>query len=147
MIQRFIVHLCALCVFPAAAATRAQTPDAPPTDISKQATAIRVGSDAIRVDGRLDDAAWRDVPAITDFVQKEPIEGAPPTEQMEVRFAYDDDAVYIAARMYSRAPEAIQTPLGRRDNVGAQAEHFFVALDTYHDRRTAYSFGVSASGV
>ncbi len=41
----------------------------------------------------------------------------------------------------------IQAPLGRRDNLGAQAEHFFVSLDTYHDRRTAYTFGVSASGV
>ncbi|MEO8164160.1 MAG: carbohydrate binding family 9 domain-containing protein [Betaproteobacteria bacterium] len=42
---------------------------------------------------------------------------------------------------------AIQAPLGRRDNVGSQAEHFFVSLDTYHDHRTAYTFGVSASGV
>ena len=85
----------------------------------------------IRVDGRLDEAIWRDVPAITDFVQREPGEGAPPTDRMEIRFAYDDDALYIGARMYSSAP--IQSPLGRRDE-GDQAEHLIVSLDTYLNR-------------
>ena len=48
--------------------------------------------------------------------------------------------------MYSRDPSTIQAPLGRRDLV-SQAEHIFVSLDTYSDRRTAYTFGVTASGV
>jgi len=116
-------------------------------DAPKQATAIRVQNDAIRLDGRLDDLAWKEAPVITDFTQREPVEGEPATERMEVRFAYDNDAVYIGARMFSQDPSTIQAPLGRRDNLGAQAEHFFVSLDTYLDRRTAYTFGVSASGV
>ncbi len=113
----------------------------------KQATAVRIQNDVIRLDGRLDEVAWRDAPALTDFTQREPAEGAPATERMEVRFVYDDDAVYVGARMFSQNPAAIQAPLGRRDNLGAQAEHFFISLDTYYDRRTAYTFGVSASGV
>ncbi len=84
---------------------------------------------------------------MTQFVQKEPDEGAPPTERMEVRFLYDDSALFVGARMYSRAGAAgIQAPLGRRDIVD-QAEYVLVALDTYLDRRTAYCFGVTASGV
>jgi uncharacterized protein DUF5916 len=115
--------------------------------LSKRATVVRVAEGAIRLDGRLDDAAWEQASVINDFTQKEPVEGAPATERMEVRFVYDGDAVYVGARMYSRNPSTIQAPLGRRDNMGAQAEQFFVSFDTYHDRRTAYTFGVSASGV
>ena len=131
-------------VFLAAATPHAQSTD---RDTPKRATIIRIAEDAIRVDGRLDDRAWEQAVAISDFIQKEPVEGAAPTERMEVMFAYDADALYVGARMYSRDPSSIQTPLGRRDNLGAQAEHFFVSLDTYYDRRTAYTFGVSASGV
>ena len=61
---------------------------------------------------------------------------------MEVRFAYDDGALYVGARMYSAAP--IQAPMGRRDE-GEQAEHLLVSLDTYLDRRTSSTFGVTAS--
>ena len=110
----------------------------------KQAHAVRVPGGSIDLDGRLDEAAWRDVPALTDFVQKEPIEGGPPTDRMEVRLAYDDTALYVGARMYSATP--IQAPMGRRDS-GDQAEHLLVSLDTYLDRRTSSTFGVTASGV
>ncbi len=113
-----------------------------------QATAMRLPSGAaIRLDGRLDEQVWRTGPPLTAFVQKEPNEGAPPSERMEVRFVYDDDALYVGARMYSQAGAAgIQAPLSRRDEV-EQAEYLLIALDTYLDRRTAYCFGVTASGV
>jgi len=110
----------------------------------KQAQAIRVPSGAINVDGRLDEPAWRNVPALTEFVQREPAEGAPATDRMEVRFAYDDTALFVGARMQSSG--AIQSPLGRRDEAD-QAEYFRVVLDTYLDRRTASAFGVTAAGV
>ena len=113
----------------------------------KEATAVRVSSGAVRVDGRLDEQAWQQAVPVTDFVQKEPNEGAAPTQRMEVRFVYDDSAIYISARMYSQNAGAIQAPMGRRDNVQAQSEYFLVSLDTFHDRRTAYGFGVSATGV
>jgi uncharacterized protein DUF5916 len=110
----------------------------------KQARAVRIGAGAVNVDGQLDDPAWRSAPPVTDFVQREPTEGAPPTDRMEVRFVYDDDALYVGARMSSNAP--IQAPMGRRDN-GDQAEHLLVSLDTYLDRRTASTFGTTATGV
>ena len=105
-----------------------------------------MADDAVRLDGRLDEPVWQRIPALSDFTQKEPTEGAAPSEHIEVRFAYNDEAVYVGARMYSRDPSTIQSPLGRRDLV-SQAEHIFVSFDTYADRRTAYTFGVTASGV
>jgi len=111
----------------------------------KQATATRVANGSIRVDGRLDDEIWRNATPITDFIQKEPTEGAAPTDPMEVRLAYDDDALYVGARMHSRDGR-IQAPLGRRDSTD-QAEHILVSFDTFLDRRTAVVFGVTAAGV
>jgi hypothetical protein len=107
---------------------------------------VRLQRQAIRLDGRLDDGAWRGARWISDFVQKEPNEGAAPTERTEVAFLYDGDALYVGVRAYSNDPSAIQAPLSRRDNT-VQAEHLWISLDTYLDRRTAYSFGVTASGV
>jgi len=147
LIQRFVCCGCTLLALSHTPAAYAQTPDVDGRVRQKLATVVRVADGSIRLDGRLDDAAWNAAPAITDFSQKEPIEGVPATERMEVKFAYDNGAVYVGARMYSRDPATIQAPLARRDNVGRQAEHFFVSLDTYHDLRTAYTFGVSVSGV
>ena len=111
----------------------------------KQATATRVPNGSIRVDGRLDDEAWQKATPITDFIQKEPIEGAAPTDAMDVRIVYDDDVLYVGARMFSKDGR-IQAPLGRRDNID-QAEHILVSFDTFLDRRTAVVFGVTAAGV
>lgn len=114
------------------------------TELRKQARAIRVDAGAVRVDGRLDDAGWRTATVITDFVQKEPVEGASPTDAMDVRIVFDDEALYIGARMASSTP--VQAPLGRRDEAN-RAEHIVVSLDTYLDRRTASTFGITAAGV
>jgi hypothetical protein len=132
----------ALAAHPAAAGEQAA-----PAGVRKQASASRVADQAIRVDGRLDEEAWLIAAPITDFVQKEPTEGAPPTDAMEVRFVYDDSALYVGARMFSRSERAIQAPLARRDNGETQAEYVLISLDTFLDRRTAYDFGVTASGV
>jgi hypothetical protein len=110
----------------------------------KQARASRVPAGAISLDGRLDERAWQTGEAITDFTQRQPDEGAPPTDPTEVRIAYDEGAIYVGARMTSSGP--IQAPLGRRDEAN-QAEHILVSFDTYLDRRTASTFGITAAGV
>ena len=116
------------------------------SDDRKQAFAVRVPEGSIRVDGHLADPAWVEATPIVDFVQKEPNEGAKPTEKMEIRFVYDAGSFYVGARMYKEPGSLIQAPMGRRDRV-EQSEHVLVALDTFLDRRTAYVFGVTASGV
>ncbi len=111
----------------------------------KVATAVRIRG-SIRLDGKLDDPQWSTATPISDFVQKDPVEGGVPSDKLEVRFLYDDDALYVGTRVVSRNPSLIQAPVSRRDNI-SQAEHIWVSFDSYHDRRTAYSFGISASGV
>jgi len=112
----------------------------------KTTVATRVPSGSITVDGRLGDAGWASIAPITDFVQKDPVEGAAPTDKLEIRLAYDDDALYVATRVTSKDPSNIQAPMSRRDNIH-QADHIWISLDTYRDKRTAYSFAIAASGV
>src|SRR5262245_5974703 len=112
-------------------------------DTRKQAQASRVETGSIRLDGRLDDEAWQRAIPITDFQQAEPVERAETTDHLEIRFVYDDTALWIGARMDSRT--GIQAPMSRRDD-GDQADYIQIELDTYLDHRTAYMFGVTASG-
>jgi len=112
---------------------------------AKTALAVRVPEGSIRLDGRPDEAAWSQARAITDFTQKEPTFGAAPHDGMELLLVYDDSALYVGARLEARNRE-IQAPLSQRDAV-SQAEHLWISLDTYLDRQTASSFGVTASGV
>lgn len=100
----------------------------------------------IRVDGHLSEPVWQAPSAITRLTQREPNEGAPAIENTEVRFAYDDDALYVGARMFSRDPKAIRALVRRRDSEGS-SEQILVSLDTYRDRRTAYTFSVTPAGV
>ena len=119
----------------------------PSIDGRKQARAARLApGTSIRLDGRLDEESWQQAAPITEFVQAEPVEGAPPTDAMEVRFLFDDTSLWVGARMQSAPGTGIQAPMSRRDD-GSQAEYIEVELDTYLDRRTAYMFGVTASGV
>jgi hypothetical protein len=112
------------------AAAQAQTPaPAPAPAARKEIRAVRVQGRTPAVDGRLDDAAWAAAPVLSDFIQKQPVEGAQPTERTEVRFVYDDAALYVAARMFKNDPNAIQAPVSRRDN-GNHAEHIWISLDT-----------------
>ena len=111
----------------------------------RQATALRTDAPP-RIDGLLDDAAWAAAEPAADFVQREPDEGAPSPERTEVRFLYDDEAIYIGARMFSADPDAIRALVERRDRE-TPTERILISFDTYQDRRTAYSFEVNAAGV
>ncbi len=130
--------VCLAFAAPALAGQQGDEPD------RKQAHAVRVPPGAIRLDGRLDEAVWQTATPVTDFLQAEPVENAEPTDRMEIRFVYDETALWIGARMSSAS--AIQAPMSRRDD-GDQAEYLQIELDTYLDRRTSYMFGVTASGV
>lgn len=121
-------------------------PDTTQLDVPRLTRAYQKNGRDIELDGRLDDPIWRQVDFTDHFLQREPAEGASATEQTQVAFAYDDHALYVAARMYSPHPDQIQSTLSRRDNTG-NSERLIISLDTYFDRRTAYSFAVTAAGV
>ena len=112
----------------------------------KEIRASKINGEGIKLDGKLDDAIWARAQFVNGFLQKEPNQGEQPSDSMEVAVTYDEAAVYIGARMFSKNPGALRQHLDRRDSQGP-AEQFIVMLDTYLDRRTAYVFGVNTAGV
>jgi len=102
-------------------------------------------SGSISVDGVLSEPDWASAPTITELRQTVPTEGAPASEATDVRIAYDDDAVYVAARLDDRG--TVTTRLARRDNGLGDSDRFTVMLDSYHDHETAYRFWTNPSGV
>ncbi len=107
-------------------------------------TAVRV-SQPPRLDGHLDDEAWRIAAAVSDFLQRDPDEGQPATERTELRLVYDDSAIYVGVRLFDREAQRIVRRLARRDTV-ADADRFTIFLDPRHDHLTGVQFQVSAAG-
>ncbi|MSR35471.1 MAG: hypothetical protein EXR95_02335 [Gemmatimonadetes bacterium] len=105
---------------------------------------VKVGD--IRIDGRIEEAAWDAAPPITEFVQSEPFEGQPAVHKTDVRVLFDDDAMYVAARMYDH-PDSVRTLLSRRDEGGPLFDWVGVGIDPGLTRRNGYSIRVNASGV
>lgn len=117
----------------------------------KDTVALKLKVDAIRlaapitIDGKLTEHVWQNGSGFSQFTQRDPIEGAPPTEKTVVHLAYDDEAIYIGARMFDSAPDSIIARLGRRDAF-LTADQFGVYIDSYYDRRSGYYFSVNAAG-
>lgn len=126
-----------------AASLKADAPQSAPSSPTR-VLAVRVDS-PIKIDGRLDEPDWRDDRAANGFRQSEPTEGAPATESTSVDVLYDDQAIYIGARMHDAEPSKIKALLSRRDTF-QNTDTFYFFVDPYHDRRTGYFFGLSAAG-
>ena len=76
----------------------------------------------------MDEPVWLLAPAMTEFVQVQPTEGAPASERTEVRVLYDESALYIGARLYDRGP--LTTRLARRDAMVPDSDFFIGLLDS-----------------
>ena len=104
-------------------------------------TARAVPTDtAIRVDGRLDEPAWKAAPAIAQFLQKDPHEGQAATERTEIRILYTKSSIYFAIRCDDSEPSRILATELRRDNEFLSDDSISILLDTLHDNRSGYLF-------
>ena len=127
-----------------------QSPPATITQAPSQNTgtrriqAIRV-SEAIKIDGLLDESSWSIAQPATDFLQQQPTEGAPASERTEVRVLFDDRNIYFGIRAFDDASQINARELVR-DATFSNDDKIEILLDTYHDRRNAFSFAVNPLG-
>ena len=98
------------------------------------------------LDGVLDDAAWAQAATIEDLHQYEPVDHGEPSERTVVYVVYDDEYLYVAARMWDREPTEIRA----RQMVQGQDmwfdDSFNVLLDPFNNKRTGYRFQVNPNG-
>lgn len=97
------------------------------------------------VDGLLNDPAWNLVEWGGDYIEFQPDENTPPSYQTKFKIVYDSKNLYIGVRCYDAEPDKIVKRLSRRD--GFEGDFIEFNIDSYHDKRTAFSFTTSVSGV
>ncbi|MCH1570624.1 MAG: carbohydrate binding family 9 domain-containing protein, partial [Longimicrobiales bacterium] len=113
--------------------------------VSPAAVASRI-QNAPEIDGVLDEAFWQTIPVISDFVQREPVDGALPSERTEVRIAYDEGHLYFGFVLYDSQPELIRRSILHREGRIDQDDHIWIGLDTYNDDRNGYIFELNSFG-
>ena len=99
------------------------------------------------VDGLLDDAVWSSAARITEFVQREPQDGAPASEDTDVYLAYDDSNLYLAFHVKYDNPNMMRANRVDRDRAGFGDDTISVYFDTFLDQQRAYVFSVNGYGV
>src|SRR3954470_15679132 len=114
-----------------------------PTDSS--ATALRADANIV-IDGKDNEAAWRNAPPITQFQEWRPNEGKPARFKTEAKISYDASNLYVFVRAFDPHPDSIKKLLERRDTF-TSSDMIWIFVDSYHDKRTGYEFGVNAAGV
>jgi hypothetical protein len=120
-----------------AGAAGAQAPQTAPTRLPE-------GTE-IRVDGLFNEAVWKDAAILGSLTQVEPVQGAAPSRPTEVRLAYDADFIYLGITCFDE-PEEVRARQRDRDANVEFDDVIQFWFDTFHDKRFAYWFQVSAGG-
>ncbi len=97
------------------------------------------------IDGKINDPAWDQVEWQGDFIQKQPYENAPPSQETAFKILYDDNNLYVAIRAFDTEPGNIVRRLGRRDNI--DGDWVAIGISSHFDHLTGYGFAVNAAGV
>jgi len=111
----------------------------------KTITAIRTEL-PVTVDGSLDEPAWQQARISLGFVQKDPREGEPSSEQTEFRVLYTATTLYIGVVCYDSNVEGILASDRRRDSAMENDDKLSIVLDTFHDHRNAFLFRTNPLG-
>jgi hypothetical protein len=111
----------------------------------KQLPAVRT-TGTIAVDGTLDEPDWGRAPVATGFIQNEPSEGQPATQETEARVLYDAENLYIGVFARDDEPQRIIVSDLSKDFTRGGGDEIEIVLDTFHDERNAYMFATNARG-
>ncbi len=113
---------------------------------TKKHAAVKITGN-IKVDGKADDAAWKDAEKITDFIISTPDFGKQPTKNTEVKIVYNNEAIFVLATMFDDVKN-IRRQLTQRDGNDRQdCDIFTFGLDPYLDKQNGFIFQVTAAGV
>lgn len=103
---------------------------------------------AVDIDAIMNEGFWQLVPVATDFIEYSPRNGTQPPFRTEIRFAYDDAALYIFAEMYDPFPDSICKEMGKRDQIeNLYTDYISFDILPYNDGLNMYEFKVSPAGL
>lgn len=115
------------------------------TDVRKTLNACPAG-EPVKLDGFLTEGIWSGAAPVSDFIQRELTEGAPPSEKTEVRILYDEENLFIGVKCFDSEPDKILRREMNRDSELQDDDNFAVVIDTFQDRRNGYYFRTNPNG-
>lgn len=134
----------ALLLMPPCASAQGVAPD---PSVARVVTAVRLqDGDTIRLDGAPDEPAWQRTSPATDFLQRDPDNGAPATERTEVRILYDADRLILGVVFHDSEPQNLRGNQMQRDQSFDADDRFMWTLDTFLDGRSGYFFEINPAG-
>ena len=98
------------------------------------------------VDGAPDEAAWQRAVPATNFLQRDPDNGAPATERTEVRVLFDRDRIILGVTCFDTEPDRLLGNQMQRDQPFSADDRFMFSIDPFFDGRTGYFFEINPSG-
>jgi len=108
--------------------------------------AIPHSKEAIKIDGVLDDAIWRDALALPLTIETYPRENATPEVETIAYLVENGDQLLIAFDARDPEPDKIRAYLRDRDSA-FNDDFVGVVLDTFNDQRRAFEFFINPLGV
>lgn len=137
----------------AAAATLSVAASACLWNAAALAQATKPGFDMVRtenapkIDGKLDEAVWKNAAVVRDLNQIDPGDGVPPSERTEFRLLYDKDFLYIGVRAYDSEPDKIIARQLSQGKTIRGDDMVQIILDPFLSGRSGYGFFINANGV
>lgn len=111
-------------------------------NLNKEIT-LRIINIDISIDGIID-PAWSQADSVQDFFQLQPYFNQPPSVQTVAKVLTTDETLYCLMVCYEDG-EKIQQNTGMLDQFSGDI--ISIMLDTFGDKKTAYKFAVTSSGV
>jgi len=102
-------------------------------------------STKIQIDGELDEV-WDDIPTSSSFWQYAPNDSIAAELNTEMKFAYDENTLYIAAICHSKNKDYVIPSLKRDFRAGGN-DNITILIDPFNDRTNAFMFGTNPAGV
>ena len=102
--------------------------------------------EAVVIDGAPDEAAWQKAIPASNFLQRDPDNGAPATERTEVRVLFDRDRIILGVICFDSEPTRLLGNQMQRDQPFEADDRFMFAIDPFFDGRTGYFFEINPSG-
>ncbi|HEY4943929.1 MAG TPA: sugar-binding protein [Rhizomicrobium sp.] len=103
-------------------------------------------SQAPNIDGDISDPIWQKAPALDEFYQLEPHEGAPGDERTVVHVLYDENNLYLSFMAYDDEPDKITAHIKARDGQIDTDDLIRIYLDPSMTRRNGYIFEINPLG-
>ena len=113
--------------------------------LKKQSKAARI-TNSLKIDGVLDETVWQVASVSDNFIQSEPKPGIEAFQKSTVKILYDDNAIYIGAKLFDSSPDSIAKQLSERDNFG-NTDWFGIVIDAYQDGNNGVGFFVTPVGI